>query len=91
MEATCQIAVRVTPKAKKPGVVGWREDAAGERRLEVRVAAPPEDGKANRELCVTLAKALGLPKSAVRVVAGETSRMKRIELPAEAQGAARSL
>ncbi|MCJ8191932.1 DUF167 domain-containing protein [Sphingomicrobium aestuariivivum] len=87
----CVIAVRVTPKAKKPGILGWRRDAAGEERLEVRVAAPPEDGKANKELCVTLAKALGVPKGAVRVVAGETSRLKRVEVPATAEPATRAL
>ena len=46
----------------------------------VRVAAPPEGGKANAAVCRVVAKALGVPKSAVRVVAGASARMKTLEI-----------
>lgn len=47
--------------------------------LKVRVAAPPVDDAANRALIEFLAQCLGIAKRAVRIVAGETSRMKVLE------------
>lgn len=70
-----RIAVHVTPKSGRDDVAGWR---GGE--LSVRVTAPPEGGKANAAACVVIAKALGVPKSAVRVVRGESSRHKQVEV-----------
>jgi uncharacterized protein (TIGR00251 family) len=72
----CVIAVRVTPRSSKPGVGEWRE---GE--LQVRVAAAPTDGEANAALIKLLAKELGVPKSSVEILSGESSRHKRISLP----------
>lgn len=68
-----RLAVHVTPKSGRDQVGGWR---GGE--LDVRVTAPPEDGKANTAVRVLLAKAAGVPKSAVSVVRGETSRHKQL-------------
>lgn len=48
--------------------------------MSLRVTAPPEGGKANAAVAVVLAKALGVPKGAVRVVRGETSRHKQVEV-----------
>lgn len=47
--------------------------------LKVRIAAPPVDDAANRALVEFLAECLGLPRRAVRIVAGETSRTKVLE------------
>ncbi len=47
---------------------------------KVKVAAAPEKGKANQALCEFLAEKLGVAKSRVRIVAGETSRLKRIHV-----------
>jgi uncharacterized protein (TIGR00251 family) len=69
-------SIRVSPRAKRPGIQGLREDGV----LVVRVSAPPEDGRANAELCAVLAKALGLRKRDVRVVVGHTARDKVVEL-----------
>jgi uncharacterized protein YggU (UPF0235/DUF167 family) len=49
----------------------------------MRVAAAPADGAANEEVLKLLAKALGLPKSSLVIVSGQTARLKRIELPLE--------
>lgn len=46
----------------------------------MHVTAPPEGGKANAAACVVVAKALGVPKSVVRVVRGDTSRHKQLEI-----------
>ncbi len=48
--------------------------------LKVRVAAPPVDDAANRALIEFLAHALGVAKRAVRIVSGETSRTKLLEV-----------
>ena len=71
-----RIAVRVQPRAKRPGVQALRADGV----LIVRVSAPPEDGRANAELCATIAKALGLRARLVTVVVGHTSRDKVVEI-----------
>lgn len=47
---------------------------------KVRVAAPPEKGRANASVVALLARSLGLERPAVRVVSGATSRDKVIEL-----------
>ena len=69
------IAVKVVPRAAKDEIVGWLDQA-----LKVRVAAPPQDGRANRALEQLLAAALGLKKSAVVVAAGRSSALKRVAI-----------
>jgi uncharacterized protein len=70
-----QLDVRVIPRARRDELAGVRDG-----RLLVRVSAPPVDGKANAAVCALLANAAGVPKGAVRVVRGETSRDKRVEI-----------
>lgn len=70
-----RIALHVTPRSGRDEVVGWR---GGE--LSVRVTVPPEGGKANAAVCALIARALRVPKSAVSVVRGETSRHKQVEV-----------
>lgn len=79
----CIIAVRVTPRASKPGIGEWKAGADGREELEIRVSAPPADGQANEALVRLLSKKLGLPKSSINIVAGDTGRHKRIALPLE--------
>jgi uncharacterized protein YggU (UPF0235/DUF167 family) len=50
----------------------------GSAVIRVRVTAVPDKGKANAAAIVLLAKALGVPKSAISVVSGETARLKTI-------------
>jgi uncharacterized protein YggU (UPF0235/DUF167 family) len=50
----------------------------GSAVIRVRVTAVPDKGKANAAVIVLLAKALGVPKSAISVVSGETARLKTI-------------
>lgn len=47
-------------------------------RLKVAVTAPPVDGQANAAVCLLLARALDVPKSAVTVIRGETSTKKTL-------------
>lgn len=77
----CTVSVRVTPRSAKPGIGGWREGSHGRDELEIRVAAAPADGEANAAVVKLLAKQLGVAKSSIAIVGGETSRNKRIALP----------
>lgn len=74
------LAVRLTPRGGRDAVDGWASDADGRPYLKVRVASPPVDGAANAALLAFLAKTLKIPRSAVRIAAGDTARLKRLAL-----------
>ena len=69
------VAVRVQPRASRDAIEGEWNGA-----LKVRLTAPPSDGRANEACCRLLAAQLKIPPSAVRILGGERSRNKRIEL-----------
>lgn len=75
-----RLAVRVTPKGGRDAVDGWAADEAGRPVLKVRVSAAASDGAANAAVLALIAKALKVPRSAVRIVSGETSRIKRLDI-----------
>ena len=79
-----QLAVRVTPGARKSEFTGWTADEKGRPVLLLKLAAPPVDGKANTELVSFLAKALGCAKGQITLLRGTSSRQKAVELPAAA-------
>jgi len=74
------LAVRLTPRGGRDGVDGWAADPEGRPYLKVRVACAPVEGEANAALIVFIAKRLGVAKSAVRLTAGATARLKRLEI-----------
>ena len=80
------IAVHAQPGAKKSAVAGLHGGA-----LKIRVAAPPVEGKANDALTSFVAKELGLPRRAVSIVKGETSREKLLLVADPAADPARLL
>ena len=69
--------------------VELRDD--GTAVLRVRVSAVPDKGKANAAVVALLAKALGVPKSAVSVVSGETSRMKTLAIVGDGETLTKSV
>lgn len=71
----CTLRVRVIPRAGRSGIAGERDGA-----LLVRLAAAPVDGEANDALIAFLAKQLDTPRRAIRLVAGDRSRDKRVEV-----------
>ena len=80
------LRLHIQPGAKKTEVVGLHGEA-----LKIRLAAPPVDGKANACLLAFLADRLGVAKSAVSVIGGETSRAKRVRIEGITAAAARTL
>ena len=81
-----RFAVRVQPRASRTEVVGVHGGA-----LKVRLRAPPVDGAANEALVDYLAEQLGVPRRAVRVVAGAASRAKTVEVDGADAGRVRGL
>lgn len=78
-----ELRVRAQPGASKDAIEGLGEDASGQTFLKVRVRAIAEKGKANAAVAQLLAKALGVPKSAVSVEKGETQRIKTVRISAD--------
>jgi uncharacterized protein (TIGR00251 family) len=75
MEPRVRLRLRVTPGSARAAVLGRHGDA-----WKVRVAAPPERGRANDAVVSLLADSLGVRTPAVRVVSGLSSRDKVVEL-----------
>jgi uncharacterized protein len=86
MGTQCELMVLVVPNAGHTACVGLQEDA-----LRVRLAAPPLEGRANLALQKWLAHALKLPRRAVTLISGDTSRRKRLRVDVPADAVARWL
>jgi uncharacterized protein len=69
------VSVKVIARASKSAVAGIRDGA-----ILVRLSAPPVDGAANAELLDVIAGALGVPKRAITIVSGSTSRRKTLHV-----------
>jgi uncharacterized protein (TIGR00251 family) len=67
--------LHIQPGAKKTEVVGLHGES-----LKIRLAAPPVDGKANEALLAFIAAKVGVGKTAVELVSGQTSRAKRVRI-----------
>ncbi|WP_068466750.1 DUF167 domain-containing protein [Candidatus Protochlamydia phocaeensis] len=67
------LKVKVIPKASRSEIVGWEGE-----ELKIRLAAVPDKGEANAELIRMFAGFLGIGKSHVELIQGETSRHKRL-------------
>jgi uncharacterized protein (TIGR00251 family) len=70
------IAIKALPGASKTEFAGVQE-----QRLRVRIAAAPEDGKANAALIAFIAARIGCPKKEVQLLRGTQSRVKTIAVP----------
>lgn len=77
------LSLHIQPGAKKTGFAGLHGEA-----MKIRLAAPPVDGKANAALCAFLAEFCKVPKAAVVLISGETSRAKRVRVEGAAPGVA---
>ncbi len=70
-----RVTVKVHPRAKRTGITGRLGDA-----YKLDLAAPPVDGKANEECVRFLAELAGVPRANVRIVTGQSARMKVVEI-----------
>ena len=70
-----RLTVRVHPRAKRTALTGRLGDA-----WKLALAAPPVDGKANDECVRFFAEFVAVPRSRVRIVIGQTSRTKVVEI-----------
>jgi uncharacterized protein (TIGR00251 family) len=68
-------AVQIVPRASRSEIAGEYNGA-----LRIRIAAPPVEGAANRELIRLLAKTFNLPKKAVVIVSGAASKSKIVRI-----------
>ncbi len=70
------IRVKVIPKSPKSKIV----DKMADGTLKIRIAAPPEKGKANTELIKFLSKHFDLPKNQITIISGKTEPLKLIKI-----------
>ncbi|MBK5294345.1 MAG: DUF167 domain-containing protein [Acidobacteriia bacterium] len=75
-DAHVDLTVKVVPRSSRSEVVGPMPDGT----LKVKVAAVPEDGKANAELCRVLARHFQVPARNVEIVSGASSTRKRVRV-----------
>lgn len=68
-----QLTVKVVPGSSRTEIAGTLDGM-----LKIRVAAPPEKGKANKALLAFIAKQLGIQKNALQITSGKTSCIKQI-------------
>ena len=70
-----RLAVKVTPNAGRNEISGFKDGV-----LQVRIAAPPEKGKANKERTDFISRTLGVSKSSLSIFKGQTGRHKVIAI-----------
>lgn len=70
-----QLTVKVVPGSSRTEIAGIYDDM-----LKIKIAAPPEKGKANKALLEFLAKQLGMRKNALHITSGQTSVIKQVWL-----------
>lgn len=81
------LTVHVRPRAGRTAFLGRRAD----RSLEVALRAAPEGGKANAELVALIARALGVPRSAVTILRGAAARTKLVRVEGASRAALAAL
>lgn len=70
------VRVKVIPRSAKTEIAGKMADGT----LKVKIAAPPERGRANEALCIFLAGHYGVPRSAVTIVSGHSAALKLVRV-----------
>lgn len=86
-----RLAVRLTPNGGRDAIDGIEPNGDGEAHLKARVSCVPEKGKANQALIVLIAKRLGVPKSSISLVSGDTARQKILRIDGDPEDLARRI
>ncbi len=77
-----KLVVKVSPGARRNEILGWEDNYPGiGRLLKLKIAAPPAEGRANKEIENYMATLLRIPQKSVRIVQGSNAHIKLIELP----------
>lgn len=71
----CILTIYLQPSAKKSEIVGLHDG-----HIKIKVNSPPIDGKANEALILFLSEFLNIPKSTIKIISGEKSRIKKISI-----------
>ncbi len=83
--AGLELFLRVTPNSGRDAIDGVELRDDGRSVLRLRVTAVPDKGKANAAVVALIAKALGVPKSKVELVSGETARLKTLRIEGDGE------
>ena len=75
MEPSTRLRLRVSPGSRRSEIVGRHGDG-----WKVRVAAPPEGGRANEAVVDLLSKQLEIPRRSISIVSGHTVRDKVVRM-----------
>lgn len=86
-----RMTVHLTPSGGRDAIGGLEAAADGDEHLKVRVSAVPEKGKANQALLAFFARKLGLAKSRLSLVSGETQRKKILRIDGDPEDLMRRL
>ena len=86
-----RLSVRLTPNGGRDEIDGIETGADGEVHIKVRVSDVPEKGKANKALIALLAKRLGLPKSSISIISGDTARKKILRIDGDPEEICKAL
>ena len=79
-----ELRLKVQPKASSDQFAEVLEDETGQQ-IKLRITAPPVDGKANKHVIAFLSKQFRVPKSAIELLCGETSRNKKVRIKSPKQ------
>jgi uncharacterized protein len=69
------IKVLLSPNASNSRVLKWHEE-----QIKIAISSPPTEGKANKELLVFLAKLLNIAKNRLKIIRGQKSKSKQVEV-----------
>ncbi|MGV1758582.1 DUF167 domain-containing protein [Rhizobium sp. A22-96] len=78
-----RLSVRLTPNGGRDSIDGVETGSDGQSYLKARVSVAPEKGKANKALIALLARSMGIPKSSLELVSGDTARKKILRIEGE--------
>ncbi len=85
---TVLLPLKVTPKGGRDTILAYQE---GDEAIKLKVAAPPEEGKANARVLTVLAELLNVSKSRLRLASGQQSRHKQVAVLLEQSSQAQLL
>ena len=80
-----RVAIRLTPRARADRLLGIVAAGEGEHLINASVTAPPQGGRANAALLQLLARAWGLKRGELSIVAGAASRSKTVHVAGDPQ------